>query len=54
MRIYTNKDKAKVLRHAKRKRQVSISLWKDPEGKWHAAHGPNNVPDWAVEVEHIQ
>ena len=52
--VYTSTDKTKVLAKALEKYQQKISLWKSPDGKWHAAKGPNHVPDWAVEVEHIR
>jgi len=53
-RVYTSKDKQKVLANAIKKGQKKISLWKGPDGVWHAALGPENTPDWAVEVEHVK
>ena len=53
-RIYTSKDKIKVLAEANKMKQAKVSLWKDPDGFWHAAQGPSNVPNWAVEVEHVR
>jgi hypothetical protein len=52
--VFTHKDKARVLKHALDNNQEKISLWKSEDGRWHAAYGPNNVPNWAVEVEHIR
>ncbi len=51
MKVYTSKDKSKVLKRAIEDGQRKISLWKGPDGVWHAAHGPQHVPNWAVEVE---
>lgn len=53
-RVYTNKDKAKVLARARKQHQREIALWKDDKGVWHAALGLRNVPNWAVEVEYIR
>lgn len=53
-RVYTNKDKQKVLANAIRKNQEKISLWKDSNEIWHAAHGPRHVPILALEVIHIK
>lgn len=53
-RVYTSTNKQKVLARALHEKQEKITLWKDEKGVWHAAKGPNNTPNWAVEVEHIR
>lgn len=53
-RVYTSKNKDKVLQRALKDKQVRISLWKSKEGIWHAALGRENVPNHAIEVEHIR
>lgn len=53
-RIYTSKNKAKVLARAIKDKQKQISLWQSPDGVWHAALGPTCVPDWAIAIEHIK
>ena len=53
-RVYTSKDKDKVLQHALKNNFDKISLWKDLKGVWHAAKGPNHVPSYALVVEHIK
>jgi hypothetical protein len=54
VRVYTSKNKEKVLADALRKKQEKISLWRGPDGVWHAANGPQHVPNWAVDVEHVR
>lgn len=53
-RIFTSKDKEKVLARAIFNKQAKISLWKDSNGVWHAALGPENTPKDAIEVDHIR
>jgi hypothetical protein len=53
-RVYSSKVKAKVLAHALKQGFPKISLWKDKHQIWHAAQGPEYVPDWATETEHIR
>ena len=53
-RIFTSKDKKKVLDRAIKDDQSKISLWQGPDQVWHAAKGPRNVPDWAINVEYIK
>lgn len=53
-RIYTSKDKKRVLKRARDENWEKISLWKDSYGIWHLAKDPQNVPNWAAEVEHVK
>lgn len=51
-RIITNKDKAAVLKWAKK--QGRKVLWQDVNHIWHAATDEDNVPGDAIKMEDVE